>query len=325
MSTIKSRPIENCPWKENLRSPTQYRLDLARRFSKEGRKIFGPRWKGIYVIGSTASSFASPLRDVDVVPLIEKPEGKPNEAEFERFIALDKFIKILETQTGVFIEQWLTIFERNPVGKDADIDYLDRIQEVGAERVIAKSAILLDESPDLGLYEKLKRPLDLGYYRRKDTIDPTCGRFLINRYGKNGNFLELRGENPAALEARMEFNRAFMKELNRFLALVEKIIKKFEFGEFESFIVAFSLLENFIPLQYGIYERLEFLISNYPEAQVLVGSIPDKPYMLSTLFKFSKALSSEDYQHLEDKLRAFNSAMQEHFFIGGPIFLLDRK
>lgn len=325
MSTTKSKLSEHCPWKENLRNPTQYRLALANDFSREGRRIFGTRWKGIYVMGSTASSFASPLRDVDVVPLIEKPEGKPDEQEFERFIALNKFIQLLEVQTGVFVEQWFTVFERNLVGKDAGIKYFDQLREVGLERIIAKSAILLDESPDLGLYERLRRPLDLGYYRRKDTIDPTCGRFLINKYGKEGNFLELRGETPEALEARMEFHLAFMKELDRFLATVGQIVKKFEFGEFESFVIAFSILENFIPLQYGIYERLEFFISNIPDAQMLIGHIPDKPYMLSKLFEFSKALSSENDLHLEDKLRAFNGAMQEHLFIGGPIFLLDRK
>lgn len=322
-STQKSLRNTSCPWKESIQNPTKHRLVLARKFSQEGRKTFGSRWKGIYVIGSTASSFASPLRDVDVVPLLEKPEGKIDEVESERFRHMLNLINSLEIQTSVFIEVWLTTFERAQYGKDEDTSYLDRLREIGVEKVIKRSAVLLDGDSDLGLPEKVERLSTPEFYRKKDAVDPLCGRFLINRYGKDGNSIELRGETQEALDARIDFDESFSGERLRFYDLIKRFVSKFGFGNFESFVVAFSIAENFIPMRYGWYNRLQFLVSNEPMARELLDFIPTNSSMLGRLHEFSRALV--DTPHLNDKLRAFNGAMEEHSFIGGPVFLLDRK
>lgn len=289
------------PWIVNTRHPTAYRMQLAQMFSQEGRRIFGDRWKGLYVIGSTASGMASHLKDVDVVPLIEGIR----KGDAYNWDALRKAVDDFDRRTAVFIEVWLG--QETIYSVDACQTFrLEQLRAVGPERMISSEAVLLAADVSLDLPVTIERPEIRGRY------------VSIVEKGI------IRGETTEAQLARIHYEKGQRKRRKEFLRLLSEILPTLGVGprQFEQMLAAFAIIETFIHYPHNIYNRFEFLVTHEAGIKEFLGCVPNKETMNGWLLYLTHATECDDGDKLKAKIRNLNAHLVEHGFQEVLSFLL---
>lgn len=293
------------PWAFNTASPNRYRMRLAERFSQEGRRVFGKRWKGVYVFGSTASKMAHHYADLDVAPLVEGIRGS-NGIESEKWEALENAAEKLEKERGIGIEVWTvragtralnstcTLIDKRPT--------LELFRGMGAEKLIASEAVLVDAGEELGLPQKIERPELRDCY-------------------KECELAALRGEGKLARTTRIDVERELGKRREKLLGLLKENLPRLEFGDFQACIAAFALIDNFIPRKYsvlkgvGLYEAFEFLLSSKREFYEFIGFVPNVDNLMHKGFmQIIKALQSPEGRIMRRKLSELRKLLKENGF-----------
>ena len=291
------------PWIANVISPTRYRMQLAHQFSQEGRRVFGERWKGVYVIGSTASGLACHLKDVDVFPLVEGAEIGDKAGEKKKWREVSSFVKSAQRNTGVCIEVWLG---RAEVLGNEILDYrtLRKLREKGLGRVIESEAVSVDFSPGLNLPERVEKT----DFRKKYHDDPHA---------------YLRGETREAKLARIRYEKEQRHRRHKLVEFLKKTMPDLSLGESEKWVAAFIIMTNFIPLRYSIYQRFEFLVSNEREIRDFLGCVPGESEMMTQLYDLAKKLRSSEGVFLKEKLIQLKTILETAGFKSVPDFLID--
>lgn len=275
------------PWVFNVRSPTRYRMNLAKRFSEEGRRIFGDRWKGLYVIGSTASRMASHLSDLDVFPLVQasrKPVSTEPVHSDPDWRELEQVTTRLERETGVFIEVWMGTGRL--ASSDAEFFPLELFLARGAHAILDKTALLLDANPGLALPDRIGIP---------DLIPPG--------YREKAHF-QFRGETADALKARLAHEQEQCARRRRLAPILRPLVSTLnpaflpepgspESGLFRRWIAGLVLINGFIGFRYGAWNRLAFMAGQEPEVlAALEGRLPETDEMEGAYRRFAPSLRS---------------------------------
>ncbi|GEM_PF-2742228 len=296
------------PWIENLKSPTNYRLGLARAFSYEARQLFGDRWKGLYVMGSTAAGMASHINDVDVLPLITLPKNLDRKTDRTFVPQLKEIADEIERRTGVFVEVWDFIAPLHQ-GQDWRPTYVEELVLQGVAQFFPNGAVLLGNQIS-GLPQRVAPSESKDRYSQKG-YSSSSPSYIERLYSVEEN-PNIRGETPEAMLARFRLERKIKSERNRLYALLEKELPKFQFEESQAGIAALIIATNFIPCKFGWYNRLEFLVSWEPRAQELIGTIPNNQ-MMCVVFS-GLAADAICVDGFKDKLRKLDALLVKHGF-----------
>lgn len=299
---------KHSPWIENLKSPTNYRLGLARAFSHDARQLFGDRWKGVYVMGSTAAGMASHIGDVDVLPLIALPKDKDRGPDKVFVPQLKDVSNEIERKTGVFVEVWDFTAPLN-CGHNWVPTYVEELVLQGVTQFFPNGALLLG-NPIQGLPRSVAPSESKDRYSQKGYSSSSPSR-IERAYSIEEN-PNIRGETKEAILARFRLERRIKAERNRLYALLEQELPKFQFEESTAGIAALIIATNFIPCRYGWYNRLEFLVSWEPRAQALIGRIPDNAMMRAVFSGLAADAICVD--GFKDKLRELDALLVKHGF-----------
>lgn len=294
------------PWVRNVVSPTRYRMQLAREFSQKARCVFGDRWKGLYVIGSTASDMCHHLGDLDVFPLIEGPRTD-GEAEVYhvRWQDLGCLSERIERQRGVSIEMWKTNLKDPAMFCDLEV-----FRVRGPETIITSEAVLVDVGPGVGLPPFIARP----EWRADYT---------------SASYSWLRGEDPTARHARMAYEREQARLRRQVLERLQNLLPRFDFEDLAPWVAAFIfhrnliMPPNIIPKGFDIYYRFEFLVSHEPAIQAFLGIVPTRSAMIDALFRLTKRLKSPHGEDFRQRLILLSRMLNDTRLEGLPGLLID--
>lgn len=299
---------KHSPWIENLKSPTNYRLGLANAFSNEAKQLFGDRWKGVYVMGSTAAGMASHIGDVDVLPLITLPKDKDRKPDQAFVQQLKDIANEIERKTGGFVEVWdfFASLQQEHLWMPT---YVEELVSQGVTQFFPNGAVLVGD-PIPGLPQRVASSESKDKYPQKGYSSSSPSR--IERLYSVEENPNIRGETKEAMLARFRLERRIKAERNRLYALLEQELPRFQFEESKAGIAAFIIATNFVPCKYGWYNRLEFLVSWEPRAQKLIGTIPNNQMMYAVFSGLATDAICVD--GFKDKLRELDALLVKHGF-----------